>query len=156
MALDLDFAGHKTQYASHGLHSFAAKFPPQLVRWGIERYSEPGQAVLDPMSGSGTTLVEARLLGRHALGADIDPLARLIARVKATPLAPDLIAVAESALLADLADDFARLAAARAGGVDFADAFPAATIPDFPNRDYWFLPEVSQELALQLKGRLFG
>ena len=33
MALDLDFAGHKTQYASHGLHSFAAKFPPQLVRY---------------------------------------------------------------------------------------------------------------------------
>jgi len=153
LALDLDFAGHKTQYASHGLHSFAAKFPPQLVRWGIKRYSAPGQTVLDPMSGSGTTLVEARLLGRHALGAEIDPLARLIARVKATPLAPELIAVAASALLADLADDFARLADARARGVAFAEAFPAAAIPEFPNRDYWFLPEVSQELAL-LRGRI--
>src|SRR5262245_2861349 len=109
LALDLDFAGHKTQYASHGLHSFAAKFPPQLVRWGIERYSTPGQSVLDPMSGSGTTLVEARLLGRHALGVDIDPLARLIARVKATPLDGELIAVDSSALLGELDDGFARL-----------------------------------------------
>jgi hypothetical protein len=153
LALDLDFAGHRTQYASHGLHSFAAKFPPQLVRWGIERYSAPGETVLDPMSGSGTTLVEARLLGRQALGADIDPLARLIARVKATPLDADLVAVAASALLADLEDDFARLADARARGVAFARAFPAAAIPDFPNRDYWFLPEVSEELAL-LRARI--
>jgi hypothetical protein len=153
LALDLDFAGQRTQYASHGLHSFAAKFPPQLVRWGIERYSEPGETVLDPMSGSGTTLVEARLLGRQALGADIDPLARLIARVKATPLDPELVAVASSALLADLDDDFARLAGARADGIPFAEAFPGATIPEFPNRDYWFLPEVCEELAL-LRGRI--
>lgn len=148
MALDLDFAGQTTAYASHGLHSFAAKFPPQLARWGIERYSAPGETVLDPMAGSGTTLVEARLLGRHALGVDIDPLARLIGRVKATPLDPDLIVVASSALLADLDADVARLAAARARGQPFAEAFPEVAIPDFPNRDFWFLPAVSEELAL--------
>lgn len=38
------------------------------------------------MVGSGTTLVEARLLGRHAVGYDIDPLARLVAEVKSTPI----------------------------------------------------------------------
>ena len=38
------------------------------------------------MSGSGTALVEAALLGRLARGADIDPLARLIAKAKATPV----------------------------------------------------------------------
>ena len=94
MALDLDFAGQKTAYATHGLHSFAAKFPPQLARWGIETFSRPGEVVLDPMAGSGTTLVEARLLGRSAFGVDIDPLARLIARVKATALAPELLEAA--------------------------------------------------------------
>ncbi|HEV8639175.1 MAG TPA: DNA methyltransferase [Chloroflexota bacterium] len=148
MAHDLDFAGQKTAYASHGLHSFAAKFPPQLARWGIEAFSRPGETVLDPMVGSGTTLVEARLLGRDALGADIDPLARLIARVKATPLQPELLAAATSALLADLEADFAELRRARAHAIPFRDAFRDVPIPEFPNRDYWFLPEVSEELAL--------
>jgi DNA modification methylase len=148
VALDLDFAGQKTAYASHGLHSFAAKFPPQLAGWGIEAFSRPGETVLDPMAGSGTTLVEARLLGRDALGADIDPLARLIARVKATPLPPELLEAATSALLADVEADFAALRRTRADGRPFRDAFPAVSIPDFPNRDYWFLPSVSEELAL--------
>ncbi|HEY3081630.1 MAG TPA: DNA methyltransferase [Chloroflexota bacterium] len=148
MALDLDFAGQKTAYASHGLHSFAAKFPPQLAGWGIERYSRPGETVLDPMAGSGTTLVEARLLGRDALGADIDPLARLIARVKATPLQPELLEAATSALLADVESDFAELRRARAHAIPFRDAFRDVPIPEFPNRDYWFLPQISEELAL--------
>src|SRR5687767_8591244 len=148
MALDLDFAGQKTAYASHGLHSFSAKFPPQLARWGIEAFSRPGQSVLDPMAGSGTTLVEARLLGRHALGVDIDPLARLIARVKATPLAPELVDAAAAALLAEVEADFAALTAAREHAIPFRDAFRDIVIPEFPNRDYWFLSEVSEELAL--------
>jgi DNA modification methylase len=155
LAIDLDFAGQKTAYASHGLHSFAAKFPPQLARWGIESFSRPGEVVLDPMAGSGTTLVEARLLGRHALGVDIDPLARLIARVKATPIAAGRIERAAATLLAELELDFARLARAREHGVPFAEAFPRVAIPDFPNRDYWFLPAVSEELAV-LKRRIDG
>jgi DNA modification methylase len=155
LALDLDFAGQKTAYASHGLHSFAAKFPPQLARWGIEAFSRSGERVLDPMAGSGTTLVEARLLGRHALGADIDPLARLIARVKATPLAGELVEAATSALLADVEADFAELARARAEAIPFRDAFRDVAIPEFPNRDYWFLPAVSEELAL-LRRRIDG
>lgn len=153
MAIDLDFAGQKTAYATHGLHSFAAKFPPQLARWGIESFSRPGEVVLDPMAGSGTTLVEARLLGRHALGVDIDPLARLIGRVKATPLPTERLEDAAAALVAELELDFARLARAREHHVPFAEAFPRVAIPDFPNRDYWFLPAVSEELAV-LKRRI--
>src|SRR5947209_10183164 len=79
---DLDFAAHNTLYATHGLHAYAAKCPPQLVKYGFRYYSNPGETVLDPMAGSGTTLVEARLMGRRAVGYDIDPLARLIAQVK--------------------------------------------------------------------------
>lgn len=39
----------------------------------VERLTEPGQTVADPFMGSGTTLLAARLAGRHAIGADIDP-----------------------------------------------------------------------------------
>lgn len=83
---DLDFRGHDSSYASHNLHAFAAKFPPQLPRLFIEKLTQPGETVLDPMVGSGTTLVEAILLGRRAIGFDIDPLALHLCRVKTTPL----------------------------------------------------------------------
>src|SRR5207247_5048241 len=82
---DLDFSPAGHIYATHGLHAFAARCPPPLVDWAITRYSSPGDLVLDPMAGSGTTLVEACLLGRAANGAEIDPLARLVAKAKATP-----------------------------------------------------------------------
>jgi DNA modification methylase len=72
---DLDFHGQKSIYAAHGWHAFPAKFPPQLPRSFITELTGPGDIVLDPMMGSGTTLVETVLLGRTGVGTDIDPLA---------------------------------------------------------------------------------
>ena len=39
----------------------------------ILRYSNPGDWVLDQFVGSGTTLIEAKLLNRNAVGVDINP-----------------------------------------------------------------------------------
>lgn len=72
---DLDFHGEDSIYASHNFHSFAAKFPPQLPRIFIHGLTNAGDIVLDPMMGSGTTLVETLLEGRKGVGFDIDPLA---------------------------------------------------------------------------------
>jgi len=83
---DLTFRGQKTAYATHNLHAFAAKFPPQLPRLFINELTRPHEWVLDPMVGSGTTLVEAALTGRIGIGVDLDPLAALIAKVKSAPL----------------------------------------------------------------------
>lgn len=83
---DLDFHGQNTGYASHNFHSFPAKFPPQLPRVFVRELTNPGETVLDPMMGSGTTLLEAYLLGRRVVGFDIDPLALLLARTKLTSL----------------------------------------------------------------------
>lgn len=91
LAGELDFQGEKTGYASHDLHAFAAKFPPQLPRAFIRGLSEPGDLVLDPMMGSGTTVVEALLEGRQGIGLDIDPLALRLSRVKTNPLDVDCL-----------------------------------------------------------------
>lgn len=80
-----EFQGANTQYGSHSIHSFAAKFPPQLPAAFILNLTEPGEIVLDPMAGSGTALVEALLAKRRCIGIDLDPLACLIADVKTRP-----------------------------------------------------------------------
>jgi DNA modification methylase len=96
---NLDFQGQASSYASHNFHSFPAKFPFQLPRKFIEELTNPGDVILDPMVGSGTTVLEALLLGRIGIGYDIDPLALLISRVKATPLnKSELIATYETIL----------------------------------------------------------
>jgi hypothetical protein len=84
--IDLTFTAAGNLYATHAIHAFAARCPPPLVDWAITRYSAPGESVLDPMAGSGTSLLEACLLGRAARGADIDPLARLIAKRASRPI----------------------------------------------------------------------
>lgn len=83
---DLDFHGADGKNPAHAWHPFPAKFPPQLPRRFIERLTQVGDVVLDPMLGSGTTLLEADRLGRRSIGCDIDPLARLIAEAKLTPI----------------------------------------------------------------------
>lgn len=50
-----------------------AKMLPAIARSAIEAYTEPGDIVLDPMCGIGTTLVEAVHLGRDAVGVEYEP-----------------------------------------------------------------------------------
>jgi hypothetical protein len=52
-------------------------------------FTQPGEVVLDPFMGGGTTLVEACSLGRQAVGTDISSLATFTAKVKTTPLLDD-------------------------------------------------------------------
>jgi DNA modification methylase len=86
LSTDLGFHQEASNYASHALHAFAAKFPPQLPRVFIEGLTQKGETVMDPMMGSGTAIVEAFLCGRRAVGFDIDPLALMICRVKTHPV----------------------------------------------------------------------
>jgi DNA modification methylase len=83
---NLDFHNQGSGYATHNFHAFPAKFPPQLPQQFIKGLTNPGDIVLDPMQGSGTTILEALLSGRRGIGFDIDPLALLISQVKTTPL----------------------------------------------------------------------
>jgi DNA methylase len=91
-----------TRYSVHGLHEYKGKFNPQVARALINTAGLPKEAlVLDPFCGSGTTLVECAHSGFQAIGADINPLATMIANAKAKALLcdPDLLEAEAEAVL---------------------------------------------------------
>lgn len=71
---------------THDFYNYPARFSPIFVREAIKTFSQPGDLIVDPFVGGGTTLVEAKLLGRHSIGFDISSLATFIATTKTTPL----------------------------------------------------------------------
>ncbi len=85
------------QRQGHALHeiSYRACFKPELPAFFIERLTAPGDLVHDPFMGRGTTPLQAALMGRRAAGADINPLAVLLARPR---LAPPAIGAVEARL----------------------------------------------------------
>ena len=66
-------------WATH-IGNYRGNWSPYIPRNLILRYTAPGELVLDQMMGSGTTLVECRLLGRRGVGMDINPDAVIVAR----------------------------------------------------------------------------
>lgn len=115
----------------HFLHPYPAKLLAHIPNFFLqsERLSSPGDVVLDPFCGSGTVLLEALLAGRNAIGADSNPLARLITRVKTRPI--DVARLNRSAKRL-----FARVP--REG--DFEP-------PDVVNLRHWFQPRVVRDLC---------
>ena len=75
------------QRQAHSLHevSYRACFKPQLPEFFIERLTVPGDGVLDPFMGRGTTPVQAALMGRRPMGNDINPLSLLFTRPRMVP-----------------------------------------------------------------------
>jgi len=66
-------------WATH-VGNYRGNWSPYIPRNLILRYTQPGELVLDQMMGSGTTLVECKLLGRRAVGVDINPDAVMVAQ----------------------------------------------------------------------------
>jgi DNA modification methylase len=136
---ELNFHGEDSSYASHDVHAFAAKFPPQLPRAFIRGLTAPGDVVLDPMMGSGTTIVEALLEGRSGIGLDIDPLALRVSQAKTIPMR-----------IEDLRDIGLKV-------ISHAQALLVNNsieklLQKFDGRtkafvDYWFYPHTQRELA---------
>ncbi|OIJ09417.1 modification methylase [Anaerobacillus arseniciselenatis] len=72
---------------THGYFKYPCKFIPEIPRWVMKKYAGEGNAdILDPFSGSGTTLLEAAINGHNAYGTEIDNFAKLLIKVKTTPL----------------------------------------------------------------------
>ena len=141
LGANLNFHGTDGSYGSHAWHPFPAKFPPQLPEYIILQLTDPGDIVLDPMVGSGTTMVEAVRLGRRAVGCDIDPLARMITAAKLSPIDPFVALSEGKRVLSEAREDYyeARSRLQR----DLELRFDAKT-EDFIH--YWFQPQQQLEL----------
>ena len=126
------YIGKQVSYATHGIHRYPAKFIPQIPRFCLDTYSKPGDEVLDPFMGSGTTLLESYIMQRDSYGIDIHPLARLIAKVKITPIDPEHLSSLSKQLLSRIRSD---------------ESDNSDWIPDIPNRDHWFRDDVLCDLA---------
>ena len=121
-----------TEQWTHGYHRYPAKFLPDVVRKIIEEYAKGSNLIADLFAGCGTTLVEAKIHGISSVGVDINPVAQLITKVKTTPLAPDALQQAYTALV-NLFDKY--------NESDFED------IKKHERIDYWFTPSQKAKIA---------
>ena len=126
-----DFRGEDTKPYTHGLHNYPAMFIPQVARRIIQNCSQIGDTICDIFCGSGTALIESRLLGRNAYGIELNPLAVLIAKVKTTAIKPEMLQRTFISLLSDIKDYKPK----------------KAELPNFFNIDFWFKEDIIYELA---------
>jgi DNA modification methylase len=151
---ELHFARYRNDLRlTHYLFRFPAKFHSPAIRCLIDRYTKPGDTILDPFCGSGTLLVEALLSGRPALGLDIDPVAVFISRVKCTPLPPKTLERAFETLKRDLLKarrskrDYDRLIHDDLSQASIQRFRRALGIPRIPRIEHWFRVYVVLDLA---------
>ena len=86
--INWDFSDAKTNGVMHSIHPYPAKFIPQIPNALIKEFTELGETVYDPFLGSGTTCLESNILGRNAIGNDVNEMSILVAKVKTTPIEP--------------------------------------------------------------------
>ncbi len=107
------------------------KYPTRYIsavpRFPINAYSKKGDYVLDPFCGSGTTAIEAMILGRNAISIDIDPFARLLIKVKTTVYTEEDISF--------LKETISRMRKLT------PDCYRCPPQPEIPNIDKWFCEE---------------
>lgn len=80
-----------TGYATHGLFPYRGKFHPQLIKGLINILNiQKGETILDPMAGSGTTNIEAALMGINSKAIDVSPFCQFMIKTKYEALTIDL------------------------------------------------------------------
>ncbi len=126
-----DYKGKKTKTHTHGIHTYPAMFIPQVAKRLLENYSKPGETIWDIFCGSGTALVESKLLKINAYGIDLNPLAIFLAKAKTTPINPLALTNEYFKLLSEIE---------KIKDIEIEK-------PNFNNIDFWFKEKVVIQLA---------
>ncbi|NJC40491.1 DNA modification methylase [Brevundimonas alba] len=146
-SIDWAFTDEDTRYLTHDLHPYPAKFPPQIPAKLISALSLPGDVVMDPFGGSGTTAVEAVRLRRRAISFDANPLSALVGRVKTLAIGEHDLAPLEE--LRNAVDSYRANGEGR--GSNWSEGLIAkhsCHVPAIPNIEKWFCSAAIGELAL--------
>jgi len=125
---EFDFKEYKASEGRHSLHEYPAMLHYLLVSYLIKNYSEEDSIIYDPFCGSGVSIVESLKLNRKVFGTDINPLALLIADVRASNFDTDTI----MDVLDKLSTDWNNL---------------TSDIPEVKNINYWFKNYVIKDLG---------
>lgn len=131
-----DFVGANTKQFTHCYHNYPAMMIPQIAERILAKYGAGSHTLFDPYCGTGTSLVEANLKGINAIGTDLNPLARLIAKTKTTKINLQVLDL----YLKDFND------------YTFSPIFNSnnklsIVIPQINNIDFWFDKGVQEKLA---------
>ncbi|MDP3013571.1 MAG: DNA methyltransferase, partial [Candidatus Subteraquimicrobiales bacterium] len=141
----IEYKPSDTSKLTHCYHRYPAKFIPQLVEKLMDEYlveiREPH--VNDLFMGSGTTIACAISRGYRASGTDINYISELITRAKSTPIDPVMFRRKIEELLADLSFLESEILFSK----PVKPYIPKANIERI---DYWFKPEVKEELGIIL------
>ena len=129
-----DFTTANTKEYTHSYHTYPAMMIPQIARRLIEDYKTADtQLIFDPYCGSGTSLVEAKLQGINSIGTDLNPLARLLSKVKSSVYDLALLRQTRSFFITKLFNDYH-------SSLD-------VEITEIDNIEYWFSKEVIHKLS---------
>lgn len=124
----------------HSFHRYFGKFIPAIPSFAIETFTAPGDTILDTFCGSGTSIVEAKIHNRNAIGIDINPISCLLTRVKTTYIPEQ-----------EILDELPRIITKANNGRNRLDLIE----PYCVNIDHWFHPKSKQDL-LALKDAILS
>ena len=129
----LDIEKAEKRSCIHSFHRYFGKLIPAIPAFAIKYYTRQGDWVCDPFAGSGTTLVEAKLNNRNALGFEINPISCFISKVKTTAIDTTILEKLNELLLEDIQ----------------LDNIPVSEeeLPYCINREHWFKTFVQTELV---------
>ena len=136
-----DFSFNFSADDIHSIHPYPAKFPASVPHQLLKKLSKPGDTILDPFCGSGTTLAEGLQFDCNVIGNDINFIALLISTVKTTKFTENDFSICQKLL--------------KQIEIDYTNKKEILNRTDFKGIEHWFQKNVTYELDL-IKQVIFG